>query len=82
MNLVTNGSTQAVYMTLPSAIDVIDRIRGEFREMPGMRLSFDQAVRLWGLDRDTCEAVLGCLIAMGFLQRDGQGRYRKAHSGY
>ena len=61
---------------------LINRIRGEFHEMPGMRLSFEQATRLWALDRHTCEAVLGRLIDAGFLLRDHRGLYSKAHGGY
>jgi hypothetical protein len=59
-----------------------NRIRGEFREMPGMRLSFDQAARLWALDRPTCAALLERLVAVGFLVRDDYGRYAMAHGGY
>jgi hypothetical protein len=62
--------------------DLANRVRGEFHEMPGMRLSFDQAVRLWALDRHTCETVLERLLAVGFLVRDDRGLYRKAHGGY
>ena len=47
-----------------------------------MRLTFDQAVRLLALDRLTCEVVLQRLIAVGFLERDARGYYRKAHAGY
>lgn len=69
---------------VPDAGDPVlhSRIRGEFREMPGMRLSFEQAARLWALDRQTCAAVLERLVAVGFLVRDDSGRYGKAHGGY
>jgi hypothetical protein len=33
---------------------ILRRIRAEFLEMPGMRLTFSQAKRLWGLDEQTC----------------------------
>ena len=29
---------------------LVQRVRGEFREMPGLRLTFAQACRLWQLD--------------------------------
>ena len=61
---------------------LISRIRGEFHEMPGMRLTFDQAVRLWALDRQTCECMLERLVAAGFLLRDHRGLYSRAHGGY
>jgi DNA-binding IclR family transcriptional regulator len=47
-----------------------------------MRLSFDQAARLWALDRPTCAALLERLVAVGFLVRDDYGRYAMAHGGY
>ena len=62
--------------------ELLNRIRGEFREMPGMRLSFEQAVRLWALDAQTCGTALDRLLAVGDLVRDDRGLYRKAHSGY
>ena len=61
---------------------LITRVRGEYREMPGMRLTIDQAMRLWNLDRQTCSKALGSLVASHYLELDASGRYRKAHSGY
>jgi hypothetical protein len=62
--------------------DLARRIRGEFREMPGMRITPQQARRLWSLDGGTCESVLETLVSDGFLARDASGRYMKAHGGY
>lgn len=53
------------------------RILGEFLEMPGLRLSFDQARRLWGLDAAACTRVLETLVARGVLSRDADGRYAR-----
>ena len=39
--------------------DVLQRIQGEFVEMPGLRLTAAQAQRLWGLDRDVCDCAPG-----------------------
>lgn len=61
---------------------LLRRVRGEYREMPGMRLTIDQAMRLWMLDRTTCTSIFDCLVAAHFLEVDGTGRYRKAHGGY
>ena len=61
---------------------VLRRVRSEFREMPGMRLTLDQAMRLWDLDRPTCCAVLESLVASHFLQQDRNGRFATAHAGY
>lgn len=48
---------------------LLERIRGEYREMPGLRLTLPQACRLWQLDAETCETVLHLLIAERFLSR-------------
>ena len=61
---------------------LLRRIRGEYREMPGMRLTEDQAIRLWGLDRPTCRKALSSLVASHFLEQDHNGRFAKAHCGY
>jgi len=53
----------------------LPRIRGEYREMPGMRLTLEQAQRLWGLDRRTCEKALGSLVEERFLTRGADGAY-------
>ena len=61
---------------------LVRRVRGEYREMPGMRLTLDQAMRLWMLDRKTCSGVLDSLVAAHFLEQDQTGRYKKSHPGY
>ena len=47
-----------------------------------MRLTLDQAMRLWGLDRQTCQDLLNSLVAARFLEIDAHGRYKRIHSGY
>jgi hypothetical protein len=73
--------TITVFRTIPED-PLVTRVRGEYREMPGMRLTVDQAMRLWTLDRETCSDVLSSLVAARFLQLDRSGRYAKAHGGY
>ena len=51
------------------------RIRGEFLEMPGLRLTSEQAARLWHVDAGTCTYVLSRLIADRFLTRTRSGAY-------
>jgi len=46
-----------------------DRVRGEFAEMPGLRLTMRQAQRLWNLDRDASEKVVDLLVGRTVLQR-------------
>jgi len=55
--------------------DVLQRIQGEFVEMPGLRLTPAQARRLWGLERDVCEAMLGALVDAKFLGQTRDGAF-------
>jgi len=57
--------------------EVLQRIQGEFVEMPGLRLTGAQAQRLWGLDRDVCEALLGALVDARFLKQTRDGSYMR-----
>ena len=61
--------------------DVVRRVRGEFLEMPGLRLTAEQARRLWRLDETACEAVLGALVDARFLARTRDGAFvREDHN--
>ena len=46
---------------------LLNRIRGEFLEMPGLRLMCEQAQRLYGLERALCQRALDRLVDAGFL---------------
>ena len=48
-------------------VHLLDRIRGEYREMPGLRLTLPQARRLWQLESPDCETLLDVLVQEGFL---------------
>jgi hypothetical protein len=47
---------------------VVDRVRAEFVEMPGLELTLPQAVRLWTLGADDCRHVVDALVDVGFLK--------------
>jgi hypothetical protein len=51
------------------------RIRSEYREMPGLRLTLSQAAHMWQLDVRACEAVLLALVEEGFLARTEDGAF-------
>ena len=55
--------------------EVLQRIQGEYVEMPGLRLTPAQAQRLWGLDRDVCDALLGALVDAKFLAQTRDGAF-------
>ena len=47
---------------------LIDRIRAEFVEMPGLELTLPQAARLWNLGLEDCRSVVDVLTNAGFLR--------------
>lgn len=47
---------------------LIDRVRGEFVEMPGLELTLPQAARLWNLTLDDSRSVVDVLTTAGFLR--------------
>jgi hypothetical protein len=58
--------------------DVLNRVEGEYNEMPGMCVTRMQAQRLWGLDSTTCELVLTTLLERGVVRRTARGMYVKS----
>jgi hypothetical protein len=60
--------------------DLAWRIDAEFREMPGMRLTFAQVKRLWNLSNDQCSRVLDFLTSTGFLAQDEEQRFYRSSS--
>ncbi len=54
---------------------ITERVRGEFREMPGLTLTLAQAGRLWSLDAATCADVLSQLVDSGYLCRRADGAF-------
>jgi hypothetical protein len=57
---------------------IVLRVREEFREMPGLRLTPAQATRLWGLERETCTEVIETLVAADFLRWTAAGLVTRA----
>ena len=57
---------------------LIERVRAEYREMPGLCLSLAQAARLLGLDRPLCSDIFHALVGEGFLRETSRGHYRLA----
>lgn len=55
--------------------EVLQRIQGEYLEMPGLRLTAAQAQRLWGLESDVCSALLGALVDAKFLAQTRDGAF-------
>ena len=57
--------------------ELAQRIQGEFREMPGLNLTAQQARRLWDLDEFTCTEILNVLVDLRFLCRTPRGTYAR-----
>ena len=60
---------------------ILHRICGEYLEMPGLQLTRPQAQRLWGLDEQTCAALLESLTEEKFLYRRPDGVYARLTDG-
>jgi hypothetical protein len=53
---------------------LVERIRGEFLEMPDLQLTIAQAQRLWGLDAAACQHVVDALVETSFLRWTPSGK--------
>ena len=60
---------------------LLSRIRGEYLEMPGLRLTLDQAQRFCGIERVLCKAVFDALVAERFLLVTSNGAYARSTEG-
>jgi hypothetical protein len=64
-----------------TSIDLlVERIRAEYIEQPGLRLTEAQASRLWRLDEQQCRHCLSELTGADFLKRSEDGRYARPSS--
>jgi hypothetical protein len=61
---------------------LIPCIRREYREMPRLALTLQQAARLWDVDEDTCKIALEALVSGGFLTLREDGRFARADAWY
>lgn len=56
-------------------LGLLQRVEGEYHEMPGLSLTASQAGRLWGLDRGTCAFILTTLVERRVLRQAPNGTY-------
>jgi DNA-binding GntR family transcriptional regulator len=56
-------------------LQILERIRAEYLEMPGMRLKVEQVQRLFGVDPSVCRTVLDSLVECKFLYANPDGTY-------
>ena len=61
--------------------DLLNRVRAEFLEMPGMHLTPEQVGRLCGVERKLCQTVLDLLVDARFLRVSADGQYARVTDG-
>jgi hypothetical protein len=69
------SETQSDAFTIP---ELVARLRAEYAEMPGMRLTLDQVVRLCGIEKSRCKDVLDALVEGRFLSLNADGMYSRS----
>jgi hypothetical protein len=57
--------------------NVLNRLRAEYLEMPGLRLKREQVQRLFGVERAECQRVLDTLVETKFLYVKADGTYAR-----
>jgi len=62
-------------MNAPVATHILQRIKSEYIEMPGLTLRPEQVQRLCGVDGASCQTVLEALVESGFLSKRSDGAY-------
>lgn len=64
----------------PAIERLLQRVRGEFRDMPGLHVTPAQAARLFGVDADLCERLVTRLVETRDLARGADGRISRRES--
>jgi DNA-binding IclR family transcriptional regulator len=59
----------------------LERLRAEFLEMPGLRLTLEQVQRLCGVEPTMCQAILDAMVDAKFLRRKPDGTYARLSDG-
>ena len=60
---------------------MLTRIHAEYLEMPGLRLTREQAQRLCGVEQALCQRVLDILVEIKFLCIKPNGMYARVTDG-
>jgi hypothetical protein len=61
--------------------NTLGRLRAEYLEMPGLRLTLEQAQRLCGVERSLCKKLLDALVDAKFLCVKSDGAYARTSEG-
>jgi hypothetical protein len=60
---------------------VLERLRAEYLEMPGLKLRSEQVQRLCGIEQTMCKLVLDALVRTSFLCLKSDGTYVRLTEG-
>ena len=75
--MTTRRSAEIEGPRIETTAAVVNRIKAEYMELPGLQHTPWQAQRLWGLDQTQCDAILAALVDAAFLRRTGRGLYAR-----
>jgi hypothetical protein len=57
------------------------RVRADYLEVPGMHLTKAEIQRMWGLDAQTCDALVCRLVESRFLRLTRSNQYGRSDAG-
>lgn len=67
-------STSVPVNDVPSRwVTIMQRVRTEYEEMPGLSVTVAQASRLWNIDATTAREVLNAMVDVGYLSAGPRG---------
>jgi hypothetical protein len=61
--------------------EILQHLRAEYLEMPGLRLNTSQVQRLCGVERTLCQTALDALVEEMFLRVSPDGYYARSTDG-
>jgi hypothetical protein len=61
--------------------DILNRVRAEFLEMPGLRLTSAQVQRLCRIEATVCQMAIDALVKVKFLDAKPDGHYARLTDG-
>jgi hypothetical protein len=77
---VSDVATQILTAVEPALEALVTRVRGEYREMPGLRLTTTQFCRLFGVSPETGRDLIDMLLEAHFLRLTSDGTYGRFES--
>src|SRR6202030_325994 len=78
---VATAACEFLIVIMRSIEDMLNRLRAEYLEIAGSRLTSEQVQRLCGIERKVCQSVLDALVDAKFLCVKSDGSYTRVTSG-